>query len=83
MSESEGTTALRLRTLERNHDVIDSRVDTHTTDLAVQDSRIKANESQIASLTALMNKVIWSLVGLSLTIAASAAAIALTVGQGT
>ena len=54
----------------------------HTTTLAVHDTKLVTNAEQISALTSLMNKVIWSLVALSTTIAASAAAIALTVGSG-
>ena len=54
----------------------------HTTELAVHENRLKTNDAQITALTALTNKVIWGLVGLSLTIAGSAVTIALTIGNG-
>lgn len=60
----------------------DAAIGHNNTKLAVAVTRVDAHAKALDSLTELMNKVIWSLVGLSLTIAGSAVGIAVTVGSG-
>lgn len=54
----------------------DETLQDHTIELAVHEQRLNAHDKSLETLVGLVNKVIWALVGFSLTIAGSAVAVA-------
>lgn len=80
--------AWRMRTAEARLNAIDAGFATQARSIAAHDeqqarieTKVEAHESAITSISAKLDKVYWALIGLSLTIAGSAAATIMTMGH--
>lgn len=76
------TIAWRLGRVEERQNSLDDAAGSQGVTLAVHEEKIDELKGHVTQLATTVNKAVWALVGFALTIASSAAIVALTVASG-